>query len=86
MNIKCFTCIRRQVEVKDGNDGDEDTGQDDVKHVIHGLPLDDQVEGDVLVQVLSNILLRNLMPNVPFPTLWDDRRYDDEKNKMRLCL
>lgn len=68
-----FTCIRWQVEVKNGNDGDEDTGQDDVKHVIHGLPLDDQVEGDVFIQVLSHILPRNLVTNVPFSTLWDER-------------
>lgn len=42
LNLCCWhTCIRGQVEVKDGDDSDEDTGDDDVQHVVQRLPLND---------------------------------------------
>lgn len=44
-----LTSIRRQIEVEDGDDRDEDAGQNDVEYVVHGFALNDQVEGDVFI-------------------------------------
>lgn len=41
--------VSRQVEDKDGHEGNEDAGCDDVDDVEEWLALDDEVEGDVLV-------------------------------------
>lgn len=64
------TCIRRQVEVKDGDDGDEDAGEDDVQDVVERLPLDDQVEGHVLILIIIYVLPARLVSDVPLATLW----------------
>lgn len=64
------TCIRRQVEVKDGDDGDEDAGDDDVQDVVQRLPLDDQVEAHVLIVVVVHVLSARLVPDVPLAALW----------------
>lgn len=68
-----FTCIGRQVEVEDGDDGDEDAGEDDVQHVVQGLPLDDQVEGHVLVIIIVHVLPARLVSDVPLAALWRKR-------------
>lgn len=73
-----FTCIRGQVEVKDGDDGDEDAGEDDVQHVIQGLPLDDQVEGHVLVLIIVRVLPARPVSDVPLAALW--RKHPQLKN------
>lgn len=65
-----YTCIRRQVEVKDGDDGDEDAGEDDVQHVVQRLPLDDQVEGHVLVLIVVHVLPARPVSDVPLASLW----------------
>ena len=65
-----MSCVGGQVEVEDGDDGDEDAGDDDVEDVVQRLPLDDQVEGDVLVQVVTHVLLAGLVTNVPLAALW----------------
>lgn len=64
------TCIRRQVEVKDGDDGDEDAGDDDVQDVVQRLPLDDQVEGHVLIQIIIHVLPARLVSDLPLAPLW----------------
>lgn len=64
------TCIRRQVEVKDGNDGDEDAREDDVEDVVQRLPLDDQVEGHVLILIVICVLPAWLVSDVPLAALW----------------
>lgn len=69
MTCMCVTCIRRQVEVKDGDDGDEDAGQDDVEDVVQGLPLNDQVEGHVFVIVIVHVLPAGLVSDAPLATL-----------------
>lgn len=66
------TCIRWQVEVEDGDDGDEDTGEDDVQDVVQGLPLDDQVEDHVLVLVVAHNLPARLVRDVPLAALWEE--------------
>lgn len=65
-----LTCVWGQVEVEDGDDGDEDAGNNDIQDIVSWLPLDDQVEGDVLVIVLSYILPGRLVSDMPFATLW----------------
>lgn len=63
------TCIRRQVEVKDSNDGDENAGKDDVEDVVQRLPLDDQVKSHVLILVI-HVLPAWLVSDVPLAALW----------------
>lgn len=67
--ICVVTSVRRQVEVKDGDDGDEDAGDDDVDDVVQRLPLDDQVEGHFFVQVIVHVLPAWFMSDVPLSTL-----------------
>lgn len=63
------TSIRREVEDKDGQDGDQDAGDDDVDEVEEGLAPDDEVERDVLVQRVSweGVLAGRLVPDFPLP-------------------
>ena len=68
------TGIRGQVEVEDGDDGDEDAGDDDVEDVVQGLPLDDQVEGYIFVHVLIHVLLAGLVADVPLTALWGGQK------------
>lgn len=79
-----FTCIRRQVEVEDGDDGDEDAGEDDVQHVVQGLPLDDQVEGHVLVIIIVHVLPARLVSDVPLAALWRKRFKEFASAKLML--
>lgn len=66
-----LTSVGGQVEVEDGYAGEEDTGDDDVEDIVERLPLDDQVEGDVFIQVLTDLILpAGLVADVPFTTLW----------------
>lgn len=64
-----LACIRRQIEVKDGDDGDEDARQDDVQHVVEGLPLNDEVEGHLLIQVVVHVLPARLVSDDPLASL-----------------
>lgn len=65
-----LTSIRWQIEVEDGDDCDEDAGQNDVEYVVHGFTLDDQIEGDVFIQVLFfYILPGRLVTDMPFTAL-----------------
>lgn len=82
---RSLTCIWWQIEVEDGNDSDEDTRHDNVKHIKHGLSLDDQVERDVLIQVITHILPRNLVTDVPFSALWVGKRQNHVKKKKQMC-
>lgn len=61
-----LTCSRRQVEDKYGQHAGEDAGQDDVDDVEERLPLYDEVEGDVLIQVLLNVLSGGFVTDGPF--------------------
>ena len=61
-----LTGVGGKVEVGDGDDGDEDAGNYDVENVVHGLPLHDEVEGDVLVILgTMDVLPRRLVPDDP---------------------
>lgn len=51
-----LTCSRRQVEDKYSQNAGEDAGDNDVDDVEKRLPLYDQIEGDVLIQILFNVL------------------------------
>lgn len=66
------TCIRGQVEVKDGDDGNEDAGEDDVQHVVQRLPLDDKVEGHLLILTVLHVLPARPVSDVPLAALWRD--------------
>lgn len=59
------TCIRRKVEVKDGYNGDEDAWNDDVDDVVQRLPLNDQVEGHLLIEVVFHDLSARFVSDVP---------------------
>lgn len=61
-----LTCPRWQVEDKYGQHAGEDAGDDDVDDVEQGLPLYDEVKGDVLIQVLFHILSRRFVTDGPF--------------------
>lgn len=64
-----LACIGRQVEVKDGDDGDEDARQDDVQHIVEGLPLYDQVEGHLFILIVVHVLPARLMSDDPLASL-----------------
>lgn len=66
------TSIRRQVEVKDGDDSDEDARKDDVQHIVKGLPLDDQVEDHPLVFIVQHDFPARPVFDVPLAALWCD--------------
>lgn len=59
------TCSGRQVEDKYSQHAGEDAGHDDVDDVEQRLPLDDEVEGDVLVQVFLHVFPRRLVTDGP---------------------
>lgn len=65
-----FTCIRGEVEVKDGDDGDENTGDYDVDYIVQRLPLNDQVEDHVLKQIVTHALPAWLVHDAPLAALW----------------
>lgn len=64
-----LTCSRRQVEDKYSQHAGEDTGHNDVDDVEKRLPLYDEIEGDVLIQVLLDILSCWFVTNGPFTIL-----------------
>lgn len=68
-----LTCSRRQVEDKYSQHAGEDAGHDDVDDVEKRLPLYDEVEGDVLIQVVLNVLSRGLVTNGPFSIFCGER-------------
>lgn len=51
-----LTCSRRQVEDKYSQHTGEDAWHDDVDNVEERFSLYDEVEGDVLIQILLNVL------------------------------
>lgn len=61
-----ITCSWGQIEDKYSQHAGEDAGHDDVNDVEKRLPLYDEVEGDVLVQVLLNILPSGFVTDGPF--------------------
>lgn len=67
-----YTSIRWQVEVKDGNDSDEDAREDDVQHIVKGFPLDDQVEDHPFVFIIQHDLPTWPVFDVPLATLCRD--------------
>lgn len=64
-----LTCSRRQVEDEYSQHTGEDAGHDDVDDVEERLPLYDEVEGDVLVQIISNVLPAWFVTYGPFSIL-----------------
>lgn len=64
-----LTCSRRKVKDKYGQDTGEDAGDDDVDDVEERLPLDDEVEGDVLIQLLFDVFPGGFVTNGPFSIL-----------------
>ncbi len=75
------TCTRWQIEDKYGQHTGEDAGQDDVNDVEQRLPLNDQVEGDVLIQVIVNVLSAGLVTNLPLTVLLGKREDWWEKKR-----
>lgn len=67
------TCTRWQIEDKYGQDTGKDAGHDDVNDVEQRLPLNDQVEGDVLIQVIVDVLSAGLVTNLPLTVLLGKR-------------
>lgn len=63
------TCSRRKVKDEYGQDTGEDAGDDDVDDVEERLPLDDEVEGDVLIQLLFDVFSGGFVTNGPFSIL-----------------
>lgn len=51
-----LTCSRRQVEDKNSQHTSEYAGHNDVDDVEKRFPLYDEVEGDVLIQVVLDVL------------------------------
>lgn len=68
-----LTCPRRQVEDKYSQHHGEDAGHDDVDDVEKRLPLNDEVESDVLVQVLLNVLSGGFVTDCPFSVFCKER-------------
>lgn len=64
-----LTCSGRKVEDEYGQDTGEDAGDDDVDDVEERLPLDDKVEGDVLIQLLFDVFSGGFVTNGPFSIL-----------------
>lgn len=72
-----LTCSRRQIEDKYSQHAGEDAGHDDVDDVEQRFPLDDEIEGDVLIQVILDILSCGFVTDGPFSILCPRQR----KNK-----
>lgn len=64
-----LTCSRWKVEDEYGQNTSEDAGDDDVDDVEERLPLDDEVEGDVFVQLLLDVLPAGFVTNGPLSIL-----------------
>lgn len=77
-----LTCSGRQVEDKYGQHAGEDAGHDDVDDVEKRLPLNDEIESDVLIQVLLNVLPRGFVTDSPFSVLCGGKtKAVDKENK-----
>lgn len=68
-----LTCSRGQVEDKNSQHAGEDAGHDDVDDVEQRLPLYNEVEGDIFIQVLLNVLPGGFVTDGPFPILCGER-------------
>lgn len=75
-----LTCSGRQVEDKYSQHAGEDAGHDDVDDVEKRLPLYDEVEGDVLVQVLLYVLSGGFVTDGPFSVFCGERDVQGENN------
>lgn len=64
-----LTCSRWKVEDKYSQNTSEDAGDDNVDDVEERLPLDDEVEGDVFVQLLLDVLPAGFVTNGPLSIL-----------------
>lgn len=64
-----LTCSGRKVKDEYGQDTGEDAGDDDVDDVEERLPLDDEVEGDVLIQLFFDVFSGGFVTNGPFSIL-----------------
>lgn len=64
-----LTCSRWKVEDEYCQNTSEDAGNDDVDDVEERLPLDDEVEGDVFVQLLLDVLPAGFVTNGPLSIL-----------------
>lgn len=78
-----LTCSRRQVEDKYGQHAGEYAGHDDVDDVEKRLPLYDEIEGDILIQVLLNILPCGFVTDGPFSILCGETTKVIMHNMMR---
>lgn len=64
-----LTCSRRKVKDEYCQNASEDARDDNVDDVEERLPLDDEVEGDVLIQLLLDILSAGFVTNGPLSIL-----------------
>lgn len=64
-----LTCSGRKVKDEYGQNAGEDAGDDDVDDVKERLPLDDEVEGDVFIQLLLDVLSAGFVADGPLSIL-----------------
>lgn len=64
-----LTCSRRKVKDEYSQNASEDAGDDNVDDVEERLPLDDEVEGDVFIQLLLDVLSAGFVTNGPLSIL-----------------
>lgn len=64
-----LTCSRWKIEDKYSQNASEDAGDDNIDDVEERLPLDDEVEGDVFVQLLFHVLPAGFVTNGPLSIL-----------------
>lgn len=79
-----LTCSGRKVKDEYGQDTGEDAGDDDVDDVEERLPLDDEVEGDVLIQLLFDVFSGGFVTNGPFTILCEG--HDNDKQQYWFCI
>lgn len=63
------TCPWWQIEHEYSQHTSKDAGHDDVDDVEKWFPFDDQIEGDVLIEVLLDVLPAGLVTDLPFSIL-----------------
>lgn len=64
-----LTCPWWQIEHKYSQHTSEDAGHDDVDDVEEWLPLNDQVEGDVFIEIILDVLPAGFVANLPLSIL-----------------
>lgn len=69
-----LTCSGRQVEDENSQHAGKDARHDDVDDVEKGLPLYDEVEGDVLIQVFFDVLSCGFVTNGPLSIFCEERK------------